>query len=92
MDTQRQEDWKQLLDNMFDMLNCMGGDKKTAEVIFEKLCGQHSTIQQGYWRVMQMVIEKYADARYDGRNEASVGWCRRIKELNEEHAHHLPFI
>jgi hypothetical protein len=52
-----------------------------AECLLETLRLEHRTLQQNFWRVMQCLMTRYAEAPSDLRNEASVEWTRKASEV-----------
>jgi len=65
-----------------------------AEEFCKQLEYMHNTLQQNFWRMMAEVIRRYSSMKYhDLRNEASVEFCKRLKDFMEEHElGHMPII
>jgi hypothetical protein len=68
--------------------NTMGCEKELVERMLIVLNGSHRTLQQSFFRVFAKTMEQYADARCDLRNEASVDFAKKIRDLD----HHFPFV
>jgi hypothetical protein len=69
----------------------MGVEDEMAQVLFENVTRQHRTLQQSFFRSFSKLIEKYGtqeDCWFDGRNEASGKWCRKVSETDQ----YFPFV
>lgn len=76
---------------LVNLTNAYGSEKAVAEGIVEALTKEHNTLQQSFWRAMQMVIKAYSEEKYvDLRNEASRDYCKAAAKLADDH--HLPLI
>jgi hypothetical protein len=79
---------------MGDIMNCMGNEKMTAELIYKLVAGQHRTLQQNFFRFIVQCIRQFAVSydrgAYDARNEES---CRLSKEIiSKFDINYIPFI
>ena len=75
------------------LVNKMGREKEIADLFFEYLKMDHPTLQQGFWRVIWILMQRYAQLPsnfFDLRNEASSKLCRKAVESIQDA--HLPFI
>ncbi|MHA1972821.1 MAG: hypothetical protein ACTSW1_07505 [Candidatus Hodarchaeales archaeon] len=69
--------------------NSMGSTDHVAKQIAEKLQREHRTICQNTLRLMsEIIIEMAAVDSTDGRNEASINWCKKVAEIPA----YFPFI
>jgi hypothetical protein len=74
---------------IIDATNVMGSEKDVAAGILEGLLSSHKTLQQSFMRAFIEAMKEYADTPFrDARNEASVEFARKVKELDV----HFPFI
>ena len=71
---------KEAVQTILNELN--GGNRKDiAATILDTVRSDHRTLQQLFWSVMLLAQIGYADSRYDLRNEASVNWAKKVKEV-----------
>ena len=86
---------KQAINDLFDCVNIIGGEKELTEAILEAVGDQHRTLKQCIMRaVIVPYIKKFASAyeerSYDLRNEATCKLCHELKKITDKHP--LPFI
>ncbi len=63
--------------------------KKMADIISEVIETEHRTLNQLWFKIFQIIIEKHSKLTYfDERNKASVKWAEKVQEIGI----HLPFI
>ena len=68
------------IDTIMRELN--GGNRNVvADAIYQTVTDEHRTLQQLFWNVMLLAQIRYADNPNDLRNEASVNWAKRVKEM-----------
>ena len=80
---------QKLVNEFFDKINVMGGEKEMANDILEVINHSHRTLVQTFFRIMKIVISEYAKTQFfDPRNEGSVKWAKKVSEVDES----LPFI
>ncbi len=84
----RKEVVQKAMTALVDSTNCMAGESEMVDGMLNALTGSHRTLQQTFFRVFAKMAEQYAEANSDLRNEASVAFAKKIKELE----HHFPFV
>ncbi len=84
----RRELTKETMEQLIDHTNCMTGEEAVIQGIVEALQGSHRTLQQSFVRCMAKALIEYSNTRFDARNEASIDFAKKVKELE----HHFPFI
>ena len=87
-DKSRAELTKEAMQTLIDSTNCMVGEKEMVQGMLDALLGSHRTLQQSFFRVFAKTMDHYSHAHYDLRNEASVEFAKKVKELD----HHFPFV
>ena len=87
-DKTRAEMTKEAMTTLIDSTNCMCSEREMVDGMLEALNGSHRTLQQSFFRVFAKMAEQYADTRSDLRNEASVDFAKKVKELD----HHFPLV
>ena len=79
--TEMIEEMDKIIYQLSQVLNNFSyGDQ--AQTFFEALTTRHRTLQQNFWRMIAKVAEMYADTEFDPRNEDSVTFCQKIKEMD----------
>ena len=78
-------------------LNTMSYEKEVINGFVDAVTSQHRTIQQSSMRAIYALIMKWAEMeennQYDLRNEATVKFCKKLKDtFNEENGIYLPFV
>lgn len=84
---------KELAEALTDALN--GSSVRTvADDFAAELEHTHPTLQQSFWRFVQVVARLYStsDGHTDGRNELSREFTKRLTELVANGDWRLPFI
>ena len=71
----------------FDLL-----DNAILDTLYECVTHTHRTLQQSFWRVIFRLVAMYAEAPSDGRNEAAVQACKKLRDFMQEEKQYLPFI
>lgn len=90
----RDEVKKEIEDGMEHIFKALNISHNCAEEFYKQLEYEHNTLQQNFWRMMAEVIKKYSSMKYyDARNEASVKFCKKLKDFMEENElGHMPII
>ena len=68
--------------------NIMSPSIKLSDLMLTLVENQHRTIQQTFIKNINDFLVDYSEIGYDGRNEASVLYTKKVKELNQV----FPFI
>jgi len=89
-DTIKREKVKELMNQLIDETNTMGCDELVADARFDAIVRNHRTLQQGFWRIMFDVADKYKDINHDLRNEAAVKACGKVTEALKDS--YLPYV
>ena len=82
---QYQQNLLPLIDFIDNTLNAMGIEQRLAPVFLTEFNKIHRTLQQTFFRFLRDFIERYAkqsDSYFDGRNEASREYSKKISELH----------
>jgi hypothetical protein len=85
---------KEVVDEVFKLLNYMCNDKDLTKEFLDHLAREHRTLQQNFFRMLQILIENHAENSFDDRNAASVNWAKKVKDLRDENGNSffMPFI
>lgn len=76
------------VNTIFKALN-HGNDDQVADAVFKAVAGEHRTLQQNFFRMLQQFMVRYGnEAGCDLRNEASVAWARQMAQEMQG----LPYI
>lgn len=77
------DEYKELADKIFDIMNASGRDASFTKVLAEKWLTEHRTLQQGFGRMLKTIIETYAvmSVGSDLRNEATLAWAKEVAKL-----------
>ena len=76
---------KEIGEGMRHIFRALNISHNCAEEFCKQLEYEHNTLQQNFWRMMAKVIKKYSSMKYcDARNEASVEFCKRLRDFMEE--------
>jgi hypothetical protein len=90
------EKGEQVAKDLSNALNSMSYDKEVIRGFVDKLTSEHRTLQQSSMRAISSLIMRWAEMEekgyYDLRNEATVKFCKRVKEVMEAENISLPFI
>lgn len=78
--------------SLFVELNHYGNDTECVTAITSYVTRQHRTLQQNFVRTVNAFIHSYAKATSDGRNDASVKWCQKIREIDNTDGCYFPFV
>lgn len=73
-----------LSEEMMKLVNFMTNDTELALTLNEFISKDHRTLQQNFWRTIQILAREYAKTnkdRTDLRNEASVSFAQAITDL-----------
>lgn len=66
--------------------NISGSSRRdVAETIYFAVAMEHRTNQQAFWSAILLAMMKYADESTDARNEQSVMFAKRVRELAREY-------
>lgn len=89
--SEREAEMAQIVVSMLSSVaNIMGkGPDETASAIFEAIVRDHRTLQQQMIAMLAGVLYRYAEAQWDGRNEAAVRMCAMIAQLLEDESYAL---
>lgn len=90
---QNREKSERVIELAFQLIsetNTLNNDKLVAESVFEAITQSHRTLQQGFWRIMFDVADKYKDINHDLRNEAAVKACGKVTEALKDS--YLPYV
>lgn len=71
-----------LAEEFLRLCNYMSNDRDLADVLVDHLRREHRTLQETFWRVIQMVAHKYKDFPSDLRNQAAVEFAKKIDALD----------
>ena len=88
---------KKIAKEFVNTLNSMTYEKDVARGFVEEVVNSHRTLQQSTMRAIYKLLEKWAEMKesgnFDARNEATVSFCSKVKEMAEkENLGHFPFI
>lgn len=77
---------KEQLENVIETLahitNNMGCDyEKNAEILSEKFCRTHRTLQQDILKLLARFIKNNAQIAADLRNQEAIEWCKKVSEI-----------
>ena len=77
-------------------LNNMSYENVSIKAFVNAITTSHRTLQQSTMRAILALIMEWASKEeegcFDGRNEATVKFCKKIKELAIEENAYFPFI
>lgn len=72
----------EVVEELFRAVN--GGSEDLQIALIDHLQREHPTLQQLFFKVIHKAICDHADRTYtDLRNEASVAWAKKVKEIEE---------
>jgi len=78
---------KNFFDEIFDLVNCSGNDRRIAEYFEKNIYKIHRTLQQSFFRLIHRIIEDYAKLEFnrdtDARNEKSLEWAKKVANSEE---------
>lgn len=69
------------MQELVDVTNKMGGHDDIIKGMFLGLLQSHRTLQQSFIRDFIGVMGEYAEVSTDLRNEAAVGFAKKVKEM-----------
>ena len=69
------------MQELIDMTNVMGSHDDVVKGMFLGLLQSHRTLQQSLIRAFIDVMNEYAEVDTDLRNEAAVGFAKKVKEM-----------
>jgi len=83
---------EEVIEEIFRLLNYMTNEKELTNAFNDKISRQHRTLQQNFFRMINLIVATYADNSdkigCDARNEASVAWAKEVKKIEK----FMPFI
>ena len=87
---------RDLGESFWRTLNVMSFDTEVTEGFVEIISSAHRTSQQGVMRVVMSLIEIWSKAEeeglFDERNEATVKFCKKIKDMADKEDASFPLI
>lgn len=83
-----EQEVKDAINVLTDYCNTMSPSVKLSTILTSVVTREHRTIQQALIKSLNDFLVEYSDASFDGRNEQSVIYAKKIKELD----HYFPFI
>ncbi len=87
---------KDIGENLTKALNSMTYENEITRGFVDSITSSHRTLQQSAMRSIHVLIMKWASMEesgdYDPRNEATVKFCKAVKDNAELEPLHFPFI
>jgi hypothetical protein len=83
------------MNDLFNAVNVIGGEKEITETILYTIDNQHRTLKQSVMRAIivpfiEHFAKAYEEGAYDLRNEATCKLCHELKKVTDKHS--LPFV
>jgi hypothetical protein len=78
--SRRQEELQAKVAQLIEEVNG-GSSRELADAIVGALQRSHRTLQQEFMGAVKLAIAGYATADHDLRNEAAVGWAKRVAAM-----------
>jgi len=69
---------REAMEELIRCVNTLGGEEDIAEVMASVLMGSHRTLQQSFFRTLNIALAEYQDVGTDLRNEASADFAKKV--------------